>query len=123
MKVKFIPSEFLTVYDCSLLNKNIIPTLFCWYWKGAKTKKGYPTIHRGNSYGKLTTVHSLICEVFNGKPRTSGLVAKHSCNNPSCVSPFHVSWGSQRSNIKDSYKANRRLSPAEYMRKKNDHSV
>ena len=36
-----------------------------------------------------------------------GLYALHTCDNSMCVNPDHLYWGSQKENVRDSYKRKR----------------
>ena len=64
----------------------------CWPWQAAKTPKGYPR------FGDTDYVHRLVLELHSG---TTGPVACHSCDNPSCCNPCHLFWGSHRDNSQD----------------------
>lgn len=77
----------------------------CWPWLGAKTKEGYGvlTIHRPVSDGRKptsTTAHRRAFELTNG-PIPPGLEVLHSCDNPPCCNPSHLSGGTHKENIGD----------------------
>ncbi len=73
----------------------------CIEWKRGKSKRGY---------GKLTGVvgnqrksvrsHRFAYELFVG-PIPDGLIVLHSCDNPSCINPLHLSIGTNDDNSKD----------------------
>lgn len=50
--------------------------------------------------GRKVSIHRLVCEMAHGAPQT-GQVARHSCDDPRCCNPRHLSWGSQAQNIAD----------------------
>jgi hypothetical protein len=70
----------------------------CWPWKGG---------HNGAGYGMLRVdkVHRLATHVsreLDGRPRPSdGLFALHACDNPTCVNPHHLRWGTRSDNARD----------------------
>lgn len=64
----------------------------CWLWIGATNNRGY------GSQGRHMA-HRMSHEIFNGP--TSGKVVMHSCDNPSCVKPTHLTVGTQSENLQD----------------------
>jgi len=46
--------------------------------------------------------HVFAWEQANGRKVPAGMVVMHSCDNPPCVNPAHLSIGTQRDNILDS---------------------
>ena len=73
----------------------------CWLWPGPFAGKGYGVLafSSGNIYA-----HRLSLEISSGAPVRSNLVAMHSCDNPPCVNPDHLSWGTHSDNGKDAAK-------------------
>lgn len=69
----------------------------CWNWTGAKDGDGYGYI---SVTGKGVRAHrySLAMAVGKGPP---GSLALHSCDNPTCVRPDHLRWGTNRDNARD----------------------
>jgi hypothetical protein len=43
--------------------------------------------------------HVYICQKFHGS--VEGLLALHSCDQPSCVNPEHLRWGTAKDNGRD----------------------
>lgn len=64
----------------------------CWTWRGVLTGSA--------GYGKYGGVyaHRIACE-FWGRPEDEQL-ALHSCDNPPCVNPAHLSWGTIEDNVR-----------------------
>lgn len=75
----------------------------CWIWKGKPKKSGYGCIKRD---GRFFMPHRLAYATFHG-PIPDGLVVLHSCDNPVCVNPQHLTAGTQKSNIQDMYQKGR----------------
>lgn len=69
----------------------------CWAWIGAKAGKyGVFTVNR-----RIVYAHRFQYERWYGKSIPDGMVVMHSCDNPCCVNPFHLSVGTQMENIRD----------------------
>lgn len=69
----------------------------CWVWNGSKTLKGYG---RTNFQGRKSHAHRVSYKIFHG-PIPEGLVIMHSCDNPPCCNPAHLSAGTHRDNVHD----------------------
>jgi hypothetical protein len=77
----------------------------CWNWHGAKDTKGYGQL-RVDGRGRLATHIAL---ELVGKPRPADRpCALHRCDNPGCVNPDHLWWGTLKENTGDA-KAKGRL--------------
>ena len=76
----------------------------CWEWKGARHKTGYPYGQVGAKCADGTTrsmvAHRLAYTVWVG-PIPEGLIVMHSCDNPPCLNPAHLSTGTQTDNMRD----------------------
>jgi hypothetical protein len=76
----------------------------CLEWQGKRLKNyGYIT-HKS----RHIAVHRLTCFLAHGEP-SLGDLALHSCDNPPCVNPEHLRWGTQLDNMADSKARNRRF--------------
>lgn len=71
----------------------------CLLWPYASLPNGYG--HLGY-LGKVHYSHRLMCELAHGpKPTPEHGLVRHSCHNPRCVNPRHVSWGTASQNMLD----------------------
>lgn len=68
----------------------------CWEWKNWRGK-WYPTLWDGK---QAVPAHRISYQIHNG-PIPQGLVVMHSCDNPRCVNPAHLSVGTHRDNALD----------------------
>jgi hypothetical protein len=69
----------------------------CWIWQGSKSESGYGRI---NIRPRIQRAHRVSYEVFVG-PIPDGAEIMHSCDNPACVNPEHLSPGTHRQNMED----------------------
>lgn len=74
-----------------------------WYpLKGAKTRKGYPSVSLCHENKKVTkSVHRLICMAFHGLPTTETMQVRHLDGNPENNVPENLEWGTQYENWED----------------------
>lgn len=69
----------------------------CWEWRGGISKDGYGVIHRA---GKRRLAHRFTYEQLVGDiPR--GKLLRHSCDNPPCCNPEHLTPGTNADNSRD----------------------
>jgi hypothetical protein len=69
----------------------------CWEWQGTRQSHGYGHLRWG---GKQVYAHRVAYLLANGQvPR--GVHVMHSCDNPPCVNPQHLSTGSRTDNMQD----------------------
>jgi HNH endonuclease len=78
----------------------------CWLWTGGKFRSGYGQIGTCEKPNRTLRAHRYSWELHFG-PIPSGQILLHSCDNPLCVNPGHMSLGTHRDNIKDAIKKRR----------------
>jgi len=73
----------------------------CWPWMGSRNNKGYGQLQVKNPDGRKrpTLTHRLAWEVANGESIPDGLFVLHSCDNPPCCNPAHLSVGDASRNM------------------------
>lgn len=69
----------------------------CWEWNGTRDGFGYGLF---DYKGKRYRAHSLALVLAGHTPR-DGEVACHKCDNPKCVRPDHLYFGTARDNVHD----------------------
>jgi hypothetical protein len=75
----------------------------CWNWEGGKDANGYGSM---NVHGAPMLAHRISYTIHKGDiPK--GLYILHSCDNPSCVNPDHLSAGTQADNVADMHNKGR----------------
>lgn len=88
-----------------LLNKVIVnDATDCWEWQGGKNNLGYGLIRDEK---RMRTVHRVSYEEHNNTSIPKHLVVMHSCDNPKCTNPSHLSLGTRKDNTQDMMNKNR----------------
>ena len=84
----------------------------CWEWTGSLCSKGYGTFAKSSAIGNRAwcLAHRLSWELANG-PIPDGLCILHSCDNPKCVNPRHLSSGTHKDNMQDALHKGRMSMP------------
>lgn len=80
---------------------SIDPSTGCWVWQKGKDKDGYPKLFID---GKNWRGNRAVLKAVTGK---LGSNARHKCDNPPCMNPDHLEWGSSKDNKKDSIERGR----------------
>lgn len=75
----------------------------CLEWHIGSDKNGYGRISINKNRYKTTRV---VCQLVYGEP-TPNQQALHSCDNPPCINPDHLRWGTIQDNHKDRAVRNR----------------
>lgn len=82
----------------------------CWQWTGAHVPKGYGLFNIGrDNDGKQHTeyAHRVAYVIGHGDILAGRGSVMHSCDNPSCVNPAHLSFGTQSDNLRDAARKGR----------------
>lgn len=85
----------------------------CWLWQATKTNFGYGSFRVGSvktNDRRKEMAHRIAYSLTNAGPLPVGMVVMHSCDNPPCVNPAHLSLGSYAENAKAAYDRKRRVS-------------
>lgn len=69
----------------------------CIEWQRYKDADGYG---KWRVNGEKRNVPRLVCELIYGSPKPNEQ-ALHSCDNPPCINPDHLRWGTHRDNNDD----------------------
>src|ERR1700749_4969342 len=88
----------------------------CWLWIGGTINKGYGNFTWGRGVNILA--HRFSYEIHKGKI-PEGKIILHSCDNPICVNPEHLTIGTQQDNVNDMMNKNR-MNPRKII---SDHEV
>lgn len=89
--------------ELSRLMAHVDITDDCWIWNSTTDDRGYGRFY-DKRVKKTRRSHQLMFEAMNGFQAEEIL---HSCDNPSCVKPTHLSAGTHISNMRDMAKKGR----------------
>lgn len=108
MRITKAREQFL--HQCWSLYRHIQiprkPKRDCWLWDG-------PVNGGPGNYGyiyhdrKKQLAHRFSWSVHNQRDIPADHVIAHTCDNPQCVSPYHLQLATQRENVKDMIRKNR----------------
>jgi hypothetical protein len=70
----------------------------CWEFTGGKNNIGYGMIRDGKG---MRTTHRVSYEEHTQTKIPKGLIVMHSCDNPCCVNPQHLTIGTHKDNSQD----------------------
>jgi hypothetical protein len=81
---------------------NIVGEGKCWPWGGAHTPFGHGHImRRANGRTLKYFAHRVAYALTHGFAEITGKIVMHSCDNPLCCNPKHLSVGTQADNMQD----------------------
>lgn len=70
----------------------------CWPWTGCTNRDGYGV---SSIMKRKVLAHRVVLEDALGRTLSPGECALHSCDNPPCCNPEHLTPGTQRENLRD----------------------
>ena len=76
----------------------------CWISDRAPAGVRWPYVQLARRFHGETIYryqHVIAWEAFNAQPVPEGMVVMHTCDNPSCFNPNHLTVGTQSDNILD----------------------
>ncbi len=100
-------STFETIED-RFFSKVVAGPNNCWVWAARRNEDGYGQFWFDGSMGRA---HRFSWSLHNGMEIPEGLQVMHSCDNPPCVNPDHLSLGTNVENQADSYRKGRGNNP------------
>lgn len=78
----------------------------CVLWGGTIKHDGYGLLKVRTDHWRA---HRAVCLIAHGEPPHKGWFAMHACNNPTCVNPRHLQWGSPQDNSTHMAKSGRSM--------------
>lgn len=100
-------AKFCSV-TCQVTPRTIInENTGCIEWQGATNNHGYGQIRKN---GAIFYVHRVMFENAHGRSIIKDAHLMHSCDNPKCCNPAHLSEGSAKDNLNDMQRKGRKVS-------------
>ena len=93
--------EFPLLQPTDVFLGRIKKTKTCWLWQGTTNSYGYGIFLLQGE--KSVRAHRYSYELHKGEIQ-EGMVVMHSCDNPLCVNPDHLSIGTRLDNNRDAVK-------------------
>jgi hypothetical protein len=76
-------------------------TKSCWEWQGCTDSSGYGNF-RVPQFGRVNIgAHRVSYMLYNGDFPPDGMLVRHTCDNPRCVNPLHLEYGTKKDNAQD----------------------
>lgn len=79
----------------------------CWSWTGGCRGESYSRYGILKVDGRHVAVHRLSLILHTGMIDRHPLYALHKCDNPRCVNPDHLFWGTLQDNVDDMFRKGR----------------
>ena len=94
--------KYLTPADRLAAHSVYMPATQCWLWIGSVQANGRPRITvRVNGAVKRMLCTQYVIRYVREQRATRRTVGMHSCDNPACVAPDHITRGTQLQNMRD----------------------
>jgi hypothetical protein len=106
---KFFASPALMQSASRRLSERVARHGECVFWQGCKGSRGYGTMAVGKRNREAT--HRISWALANGARPPAGMHVMHSCDNPACINPAHLSIGTAADNQRDCSMKGRKRAP------------
>lgn len=73
----------------------------CWEWNASREEKGYGRFRLPGPDRRTWAAHRVAYAIYHGGFPPEGQLVRHSCDNPSCVNPYHLEAGTATDNMQD----------------------
>lgn len=80
----------------------------CWNWIGTLDAGGYGKLYMSHPKPTTLMAHRVSYFIHNNNRLPDNKIVMHTCDNPSCVNPDHLKMGTQKDNVLDCVKKDRR---------------
>jgi hypothetical protein len=84
----------------------------CWNWTGNTMANGYGRFSIGKKAQGSDGAHRVSWRLANNQEIPKGIHVMHSCDNPTCVNPKHLSLGTPKENVQDMIRKGRKRTVA-----------